>query len=141
MDPLSVSVSATALLTICVQAVQILKRTIETLRNAKDFLLKLLSQTERVRLFLEQLRSITKQLGHRSEILLAFNESEPRATINELNVFVNDIAQRTAWVRLRVLLNQSAAEKFVERLHRHEEEIMQVLLSVAAYASTLKFVQ
>ena len=72
---------------------------------------------------------------------MAFNESEPRATINELNVFVNDIAQRTAWVRLRVLLNQSAAEKFVERLHRHEEEIMQVLLSVATYASTLKFVQ
>jgi uncharacterized protein YoxC len=124
MDPLSVSVSATALLTICVQAVQILKRTIETLRNAKDFLLKLLSQTERVRHFLEQLRSLTKQLGHRSEILLAFNESGPRATINGLNVFVNDIAQRTAWVRLRVLLNQSAAEKFVERLYRHEEEIM-----------------
>jgi hypothetical protein len=131
MDPLSVSAAAAELLTICVQAVQIMKRTIETLRNAKEFLLMLLSQTERLRLFLEQLRGLTKQLGHRSGILLAYNDSGPRATINELNNFVRDMAQRTTWVRLRVLLHQNAADKLVERLHRHEEEIMQVLLSIA----------
>jgi len=130
MDPLSVSASAAALLTICAQAVQVIKRTIESLHKAKEFLLKLLSQTERLRLFLEQLRSLTKQLGTRSEILLAYNDSGPRATINDLNNFVRDMAQRTTWVRLRVLLHQNAADKLVERLHRHEEEIMQVLLSI-----------
>jgi hypothetical protein len=106
MDPLSVSASAAALLTICAQAVQILKRTIETLRIAKEFLLKLLSQTERVRLFLEQLRGLTKQLGHRSEILLAYNDSGPRETINELNSFVRNMAQSKTWVGLRMLLHQ-----------------------------------
>jgi hypothetical protein len=131
MDPLSVSASAAALLTICTQAVQILKRTIETLRKAKEFLLQLLSQTERVRLFLEQLRSLTKQLGRRSEILLAYNDSGPRETINELNSFVRNMAQSTTWVRLRMLLHQNTADRLVERLHRHEEEIMQVLLSIA----------
>jgi hypothetical protein len=131
MDPLSVSASAAALLTICAQAVRILKRTIESLRKAKEFLLQLLSQTERVRLFLEQLRSLTKQLGHRSEILLAYNDSGPRETINELNSFVRNMAQSTTWVRLRMLLHQTTADRLVERLHRHEEEIMQVLLSIA----------
>lgn len=131
MDPLSVSASAVALLTICVQAVQILKDTIETLRSAKQFLLKLLSQTERVRLFLEQLRSLTKQLGHRSEVLLSYNDSDTRETIDELNTFVRNMAQNRTWIRLRVLLHQNTAEKLVNKLHRHEEEIMQVLLSIA----------
>lgn len=135
MDPLSVCASAAGLLTICVQAVQIIKTTIETLRSAKEFLLKLLSQTERVRLFLEQLRSLSKQLGHRSEILLAYNDSGPRETINELNAFVRKMAQNTTWVRLKVLLRQNEADKLVERLHRHEEEIMQVLLSIATASS------
>jgi hypothetical protein len=105
MDPLSASASAAALLTICVQAVQVLKKTIETLRNAKEFLLKLLNQTERVRLFLEQLRSLSKQLGDRSDILLAYNDSAPRETINELNIFVHHMAQNATWLRLRMLLH------------------------------------
>ena len=94
MDPLSVSASAAALVTICVQTVQTLKRVIENLKGAKGVSLKLLSQTERVRLFLEQLRSLTKQVGTRSEILLAYNDSAPRATINEFNALVHDIARR-----------------------------------------------
>lgn len=125
------SASAAALITICVQVVRVLKNTIETLQKAKTFLLKCLSQTERVRLYLEQLRGLTKQLGGRSGILLNFNESGARETISELNVFVLDMAQRTSWVRLKVLLNQSTADRLVMRLHRHEEEISMVLLSIA----------
>lgn len=124
--------SAAALVTICVQAVKIIKQTIETIRNAKSSLLRLLSQTERIRIFLEQLHAFTAQLGSRAGILLNFNDSGPKETINELRIFVQKMAQNPTWIKIRVLLNQSAADKFVERLHRPEQEIMQMLLSVAA---------
>ena len=132
MDPVSLSASAAALITICAQAVKVLKQTIETVRNAKGFLLRLLSQTERIRIFLEQLRTLTAQLGPRAGILLNFNDSGAKQTINELQIFVQSIAQTPALIKIKVLLNRSTADHFVGRLHRHEEEIMQTLLSVAA---------
>ena len=132
MDPVSLSASAVALITLCVQTVKVLKQTIETIRNAKSFLLRLLSQTERIRIFLEQLRALTAQLGPRAGFLLSFNDSGPKETINELHVFVQSIAQTPALIRIKVLQNRSTADHFVERLHRHEEEIMQTLLLVAA---------
>ncbi len=140
MDPVSLSASAASLITICVQAVKILKQTIETIRNAKSSLLKLLSQTERIRIFLEQLRTLTIQLGPRAGILLIFNDSGPRETINELYVFVQSIAETPMRIRVKVLLNRSAADEFVQRLHRHEEEIMQTLLLVVALVPSWKFV-
>ena len=136
MDPVSLCASATTLIAICVQAVDTLTHTIETLRKAKTFLLRLLSQTERVRIFLEQLRSLTAQLGPKAGILLAFNDSGPRETINELHAFVKDMAQKDTWIRVKVLLNQKAADRLVLRLHRHEEEIMQVLLSIVTFVPT-----
>ncbi len=140
MDPVSLSAAAASLITICVQAVKILKQTIETIRNAKSSLLKLLSQTERIRIFLEQLRTLTIQLGPRAGILLIFNDSGPRETINELYVFVQSIAETPMRIRVKVLLNRSAADEFVKRLHRHEEEIMQTLLLVVALVPSWKFV-
>ncbi len=140
MDPVSLSASVASLITICVQAVKILKQAIETIRNAKSSLLKLLSQTERIRIFLEQLRTLTIQLGPRAGILLIFNDSGPRETINELYVFVQSIAETPMRIRVKVLLNRSAADEFVQRLHRHEEEIMQTLLLVVALVPSWKFV-
>lgn len=83
-----------AIITTCAPVVKILKETIETLRKAAEFLLQLLSQTERVRLFLEQLRSLAEQLKSCSGILLAFSPTSPEATVNELRVFVRDMAQK-----------------------------------------------
>jgi hypothetical protein len=131
MDPLTISVSVVAIITTCAQVVQILKETIETLRKAAEFLLQLLSQTERVRLFLEQLRGLAEQLKSRSGILLAFSPTGPEATVNELKTFVRDMAQKPRLMRLKMLLERSTADKLVRRLHRHEVEITQVLLSVA----------
>jgi hypothetical protein len=131
MDPLSISLSVVGIITTCAQVVKILKDTIETLKQAAEFLLELLSQTERVRLFLEQLRSLTDQLKSRGDILLAFSPSGPNATIDELNVFVRDIAQSPKFMKLKMLLKRSTANELVKKLHRHEVEITQVLLSVA----------
>ena len=131
MDPISLAASAAGLITICVQAVKILKQTIETIKDSKSSLLRLLSQTERVRIFLEQLQTLTVQLGSRDGILLSFNDSGPRETINELHAFVQSVAQNPMWIRVKALLYRGKADGFVIRLHRHEEEIMQTLLSVA----------
>jgi hypothetical protein len=139
MDPVSISVSVLAIITACAQVVKILKETIETLKKAAEFLLQLLSQTERVRLFLEQLRSLTEQLRARSDILLAFSPSGPEATINELNVFVRDMAQKPKLMKLKMLLKRSTADELVKKLHRHEVEITQVLLSVATLVSPFLF--
>ena len=131
MDPLSVTASAAGLATLCYQVVQMLKRTIESLKKAKEFLIQLLSQTERVRLLLEQLRGLSKQLGARDDILLAFSETGPMETIRELNAFAREMASRETWLRLRVLLSKNRADGLVKRLRRHEEEIGLVLLSIA----------
>jgi hypothetical protein len=135
MDPVTLCTSVAALLTICVQAVQIMKQTIETLQKAKILLLKLLSQTERLRIFLEQLRGFAARLGSKSGILLAFNDSAPEATMKELKVFVIGMAQSNVWIRMKVLLYKNTADKFMERLHRHEEEITQVLQFIAVSVS------
>lgn len=135
MDPLSISASAAGLLTTCVQAVKIIWRTIETIKGAKEFLVELLTQTKRVGLFLEQLRSLTKQLGHRSKVLLAYDIRGPRETLDELEDFVHSIDQSKTWFRLKVLLYQNVTDKLVKRLHRHAEEIMQVMLSIVTYVS------
>jgi len=132
MDPLSVTASAAALITICFKAVQAIKSVIERLRKAKAFLTVLLSQTEKVRLYLEQLRGLSKQLGPRSGILLAFDDSGPKTTIEELHAFALKMAHNPSWVQVRVLLSQSTADKLLARLQRHENEISQVLISITA---------
>ena len=114
-------------MTLCVQAVKVLKQTIETTWNATGSLSRLLSQTERIRIFLEQLHSLTTQLGHRAGVLSNFNNSGPRNTINELHVFIQNIVQRPKLIRIKLLLNRSAADGFLKRPRRHEEEIMQAL--------------
>lgn len=129
MDPVA---SAASLVAISIQVVKLLQQTAETIRDAKNSLVRLLSQTERIRLFLEQLQTFARQLGPRAGILLTFNDSGPRKTMEELYVFVQSITQKQMWIRVRVLLNQRTANDFVKRLHRHEEEIMQMLLAVAA---------
>jgi division protein CdvB (Snf7/Vps24/ESCRT-III family) len=132
MDPLSITTSATAILAICLQAVHLIQRTIETVKNARKLLVKLLSQTERLRLILEQLRSLTKQLGTRAGgLVLSYNDSGPKTTINDLNVLVRSIAEKTNFVSLQMLLNKSKVDTLVEKMKLHEEEVVTVLLSIA----------
>ncbi len=131
MDPLSVTTSATAILAICLQTVHLIQRTIETVKNARKVLVRLLSQTERLRLILEQLRSLTKQLGARGGLLLSFNDSSPKTTINELNTLVKSIADKSNFVGIQMLLNKGKVDSLLEKLKGHEEEVMTILLSIA----------
>ena len=133
MDPLSLSASAAGLLTIFVQAVRLIKQTVEKLKNAKTLLFKLLHQAERMRLLLEQLRSLTQQLGGRSSSLLTFNDSACRVTVNELHTLVEQIAKAKSFMALKFPVNQSTANHLLQRLREHEGEIVTLLLSIATY--------
>jgi hypothetical protein len=82
-----------------------------------------LGQTEGVRLFLEQLRSLTEQLRARSDILLAFSPSGPEATINELNVFVRDMAEKPKLTKLKMLLKRSTTDELVKSLPSGRDDV------------------
>jgi hypothetical protein len=132
MDPLSIAASAAGIVTICLQTVRLLQRAIETIKNARSLLTKLLSHVERVRLLLEQLRGLTKQLGAKAGgLLLYFNDKDTRMTMSELKILVKQISEAGSFVGLQMLMKKSRVEGLCGRLKEHEGEIVTVLLSVA----------
>jgi hypothetical protein len=132
MDPLSITASAIALITICIQTVQFIKNMIETVKGAKSRLLHVLNATNRVRLLLEQLRSLTHQLSSKSNtILLAFDGTSCGDVLNEVTNFVRKLIQSDKLVGFQFLLQKSKLEVLVRRLKEQEDVIRTVLLSIA----------
>jgi hypothetical protein len=113
------------------QTVDLIQTMIETVKNSRKLLVKLLSQTERLRLNLEQLRCLTKQLGTRGGILLSYNDSAPKMTIRELHELVKQMASKSSFLGIQTLLHKNKVNALIERLKQHEEEIVRVLLSIA----------
>ena len=132
MDPFPLTVGSTALISICYQAVRLMKNSIENVKGAKKVLIGLFNETERMRLLLEQLRALTHQLQGRNTLLLAFNDSACKETMNELKALVHQIVGTKTVFSLQVLLNKSKADDLLKRLRRHEEEIIVVLMSIVA---------
>lgn len=131
MEPLSIATSATAILGICWETVRLIQKTIETIKNARDLLVKLLSQTERFRLILEQLRGLSSQLGTKAGLLLSYNDSAPKATMKELNSLVKSMAEKPNFIGIQMLFKQSKVDGLVGRLKLHEDEVVTVLLFMA----------
>jgi Fungal N-terminal domain of STAND proteins len=136
MDPLSISASAAALITICVQTVQIIKKTIETVKTVKRELLNVLNETNRMRLLLEQLRGLTHQLGSKNnKILLAFDKTGCEEILGELKRLIDKLAQAELFVGFQFLIRRSKFEALVAGLRAQEDAIRTVLLSVATLAT------
>ncbi len=132
MDPLSISASAVALITICVQSVKIIKNVIETVRTAKKELLKILNGTNRMRLLLDQLRGLTHQLGSKNnKILLAFDPSGCEEILGQLKRLVDKLAKVETFMGCQFLVRRSKFEELVAGLKDQEDDIRLVLLSVA----------
>jgi hypothetical protein len=47
---------------------------------------------------------------------LAFSPSGPEATINELNIFVRDMAEKPKLTKLKMLLKRSTTDELVKSL-------------------------
>ena len=136
MDPLSISASAAALITICVQTVQIIKKTIETVKTAKRELLTVLNATNRTRLLLDQLRGLTHQLGSKNnKILLAFDKIGCEEILDELKRLVDKLAQAESFTGFRFLVRRSKFEALAAGLRAQEDGIRTVLLSIATSAT------
>ncbi|PQE12473.1 hypothetical protein CJF30_00002332 [Rutstroemia sp. NJR-2017a BBW] len=135
MDPLSISASAAGLITICLQTIKLLKRTIETLRHAKQFLMNLLSQTERLRGL--ALRVVGAEgeggAGGIGKLVMAFDEYGVKLTLRELGEWVNEmVGSGGVGMAVRVLMGKGKGEGLLSRLRRHEEEILAVVLWICA---------
>jgi len=76
--------------------------------------------------------TLSSYRGTRGGLLLAFNDSGPRLTIRELNELVKSISAKSNFVGLQMLLSKSKVDELVEKMKRHEEEVVTVLLSIAA---------
>ncbi|KAJ9503872.1 hypothetical protein H2202_001011 [Exophiala xenobiotica] len=144
MDPLSISASAVALITVCVETVKVIKNTVETVKTAKRELLNILNATNRVRLLLEQLRGLTHQLGSQNnQVLLAFDKSGCEEVLGDLRRLVNKLAQVDKFVGFQFLVRRSKIEALVAGLRTQEDGIRTVLLSVATESAvfTREYVQ
>jgi len=131
MDPLSISAAAAAFLKIFIDTIHYIKKTVETIKHAKEILIKLLEQTERVRLLLERLRCLTKQLGKRASLALSYNDSEPRVTMNEMHTLIKAIAAKKNLIAVQMLFHKKEVDRLLGKLQQHEKDFVTVLLTIA----------
>ncbi len=130
MDPLSIAASAAALVTICVQTGGLIKTLAETFFHAEEGLLKLLSQIERLRLTLEQLRGLSQQLGAKADIALMFDDSAPRLTMNKLRGVIESIAGHKRTFKMQLMIRRSDIEALRKRLQEHEDDMTKVFVNL-----------
>jgi Zn-dependent M16 (insulinase) family peptidase len=130
MDPFSITIGAIALIKMCTQVVLDIKKAVETVKGAKKLLIHILAQAERMRLLLEQMRSLTHQLQGRSSLILPFNDSACRETVKELKELVHEIVEAKTFLGLQTLLNKKKAGELLKKLRGHEKEIILVLTCI-----------
>lgn len=131
MDPLSISTAAAGFTAICVSAIRLIKTTIETVKNAKRLLIHLLTQLERFRLLLEQVRGLTRQLGNRSGLALSYNDSSPKVTMSELKIVVQNLAETKNFFGIQTLLHKHRINVLQQKLSQHEGDLYKLLLAIA----------
>jgi hypothetical protein len=138
MDPVSLTMAAIGLTKLCVQIVKQIKKVVETMKNAKKGLLELLRRTERMRLYLEILRSLCSQLvdARARDITLNFNKSACQTTIEELQQLMLKIANTSesgsVWMAVNWIHYKGQVEELVQRLRDEEGEIGTLLLFISA---------
>lgn len=136
MDPLSVSASAVALITVCVQTVQIIKKTIETFKAAKRELMSIVNEIDLTRRLLEQLRGLTHQLGSRNiPVFLEFDGTDCESILGEFKRLVDKLAEAGKLVGFQFLVKKSKFEELALRLRAQRDMIETVLLSITTSAT------
>ena len=143
MDPFSITTGVAALIGLCVGVVQTIKSFIEKTKSTKDVLVRLLNRTERVRLYLEHLRSLSSKLtssSHRS-IALPFKQEECKATMRNLFGLIRTMVDASTKGKLQaamaLLREQKQIDNLTHQLTDHEQNIFSVLMLIATSAVSL----
>jgi hypothetical protein len=144
MDPLSVTASGIALVTLGAQIVSILHNTVECLIEAPEALSDLLSRTRSLHIMLQRLDKCRDRLDADRKQTLGgmWDESRCRATVETLHRLVLKIAAKKGesfrdseakgvLPRVQWVLQRSTAEKLAERLQIHKQDIISALVMLS----------
>jgi ABC-type transporter Mla subunit MlaD len=134
MDPYSVSELALALAVDVVKIVGVIKQIVEASKSSREALKDLLNRTERMRGFLELVRSLTKQMRDVAQLgaTLNFNDGEVRQTLTDLDTLVDTVANKSGdfWRGVWLTTHKKEVEALVAKLDKQEREINTLLLSI-----------
>lgn len=140
MDPVSLVASVITIVVACQQVVQILRYTVEALKEAPKALKDLLGQTHGLHIMLLRLDGLKHRWGeHRVELLESvFNERQCLACIESLRKMVLDIAPTAgqkfseAYSRLRWLAKKRDMLDITKVIQRHKQDLVLAVTLITA---------
>lgn len=134
IDPVTASNAAIEVVGICVKVVKLIKRAIETMKQAREGLLELVNQTERMRTILDLVRVLCTELKgtpQEGQEFIPLNRDQCLRTMADLEALANKIAgvwvKNKAFAGVQWLWYKNRAEELVERLHKQEGDIVNLL--------------
>ena len=138
MDPLSITLGVVALSKLCINAVKTLRDILERMKRSKQALLDLLTDTQRLRLMLESVRTLAHQLQNRGEStgLFSLNLKDCEKTIVDLQQFIDTLWEQRGsvelWQKLVWARYAPKANTLRDRIRKQEEHLTSVLTLTAA---------
>jgi hypothetical protein len=136
MDPVGVALAIPGLIVLCAQVVSQLKKVIETFATAARTLVQLLARAERMRMFLEAIKGLIQQMkSHDRTILLNFNESGYKSTLDKLDKIIRGVAGHKSAVLMRAswMSPRGKATELLGELRGYENELTGLLVLVNTY--------
>ncbi|KAI9777731.1 MAG: hypothetical protein M1835_005165 [Candelina submexicana] len=145
MDPVSLVASVITIVVTCQLVVQLLRYTVEALKEAPKALTNLLNQTQGLHVMLLRLDGLKNRWGEHSVELLesVFNEAQCLACIETLRKMVLEIApsggQRLseAYSRLRWLAKKKDLNSITEAIQRHKQDLVLAVTLITAEFSAI----
>lgn len=137
MDPLSLTLAATALITTLAQAVGLTMTVVERLKSRRKILLELVSETERVRLYCQMMESLSRQLANAEQrgIALAFDKSACEVAARAVLDFARELSAPgvlgSIMNNLKSLNINDRAEALMVSLRRSQDNLQTVLQLIA----------
>ncbi|KAK5123182.1 hypothetical protein LTR85_003380 [Meristemomyces frigidus] len=124
----------------CVTVVQELRKLTETMQTANKTLLSLLSRVERMRLYLDSVRALAKQLRDPKQmaVMVTFNDTDYRQTLNVLRSLVDQGAAHSDnqwWMKTYWVTQRTKATQLLRSLQDHEAEITLMLSLICAQSN------
>ena len=138
MDPLTAVTFAQEIAGLCLAIVKKIKALIEAIKGAKQALSDMISRLERMRLILNEFKSLAQRLANSPQynITLAFNDSQCRETLKHMDAHIHTVAKEVSvhryWMQANWIRHEKEATTLLARLAEHEADLGTVLQFIAA---------